>query len=82
MTISGFDCDLRVYGEIIEKIGCGPVRILAKLFGIGGFLDTTALWSIVFGSTAGARTVLIYYIQSILNMDLMRPEMLPKRLSL
>lgn len=39
--------------KLLKRLAAVPVRILAKLFGIGGFLDTTALWSIVFKLTAG-----------------------------
>lgn len=37
--------------KILKKLIAIPVRILAKLFGVGGFFDTTALWSIVFKLT-------------------------------
>jgi hypothetical protein len=57
--------------KFIKKLLAIPVRILARILGIGGFFNTTALWSIVFNLTAGAEdgTSLLYTIYLKTGLD-------------
>jgi hypothetical protein len=57
--------------KFVKKLLAVPVRVLARLLGIGNFFDTTALWSIVFKLTAGAEdgTSLLYTIYQKYGLD-------------